>query len=411
VSGPSARRAPSAAPSGAGRPLHVVQVGYDDSVYSAGAASDTVTRQVAYQRVLEAAAPGSRLTLLSVTPRAEPRPFAEGAVTFVPVHAPRARHLLPRLHAALAELHRERPMDVVATQTVQEDGWVALAFGRRRGVPVVGQIHFDLFSPFARRELFGDSALGRARYALALRALHHFPALRVVGERLRAGLAARGYRGRVEVLPVPVTMGDSTLGAAAGQASVAPPPEHGGPVVLFVGRLVEAKNLDLWLRVAARVRASHPAARFHVVGDGPLREELARRAAVLGVAEVVSFLGAIPYRELAVHYRSAALLLLTSHYEGFGRVAVEAGRFGLPVVATRVTGVEDIVEPGVTGLLYEPDDLEGLAAGVTSLLDDDARRRRYGEQAARRVRASFDPTLLAQRWMGLLTDVALRHHR
>ena len=119
----------------------------------------------------------------------------------------------------------------------------------------------------------------------------------------------------------------------------------------------------------------------------------------------------MPYPTLPRHYRSAALLLLTSHYEGFGRVAVEAGRFGLPVIATRVTGLEDIVDPGVTGFLHAPDQVEALAASVVALLENDVRRRRLGAAAAQRVRANFDPTLLAQRWMGLLTDVARRDLR
>ena len=387
-----------------GRPIHVVQLGYDDSVFAPDAASDTVARQLAYARALDAQVPGSRLALLSVTTRAEPREFALEGMRFVPMHAPRARHLLPRLYQTLERLHAERPIDVVASQTVQEDGWVALAFGRRRGVPVVGQLHYDLFSPHAREEHFGGSAIGRARYTLSLRSLRRFPALRVVGERLRAELVARGYAGRVEVLPVPVTMDDAGAGPDRRGR------DGGGPVVLFVGRLVTSKNLDLWLEVASRVRARRPDARFEIVGDGPLRAALEERAAVLGLAGVVSFPGAIPYQGLAARYRSAALLLLTSHYEGFGRVAVEAGRFGLPVVATRVTGLEDIVEPGVTGELCAPDDADGLAASVTSLLDDDAARLRYGEAAARRVRAIYDPTLLAQRWMRLLTDVARRPH-
>ena len=104
---------------------------------------------------------------------------------------------------------------------------MALAFGRRRGVPVVGQLHYDLFSPHAREEHFGGSAIGRARYTLSLRSLRRFPALRVVGERLRAELVARGYAGRVEVLPVPVTMDDAGAGPDRRGR------DGGGPMRLF----------------------------------------------------------------------------------------------------------------------------------------------------------------------------------
>ena len=387
--------------SGAG--VHVVQLGYDDSVFAADASSDTLARHVAYGAILRELAPGSRATLLSVTGREDARAFQRDGVRFVPVHVPRLRQLLPRALAALGGLHREWPVGVVAAQSVQEDGWVALAFGRRQRVPVVGQMHFDLYSEHARRELFGASALGRLRYHASMAAIRRFTAMRVVGQRLRDRLVGSGYRGRVEVIPVPVTLNGAAASGADGSER-----DAARPLVLFVGRLIEAKNLAAWLEVALRVRARCPDARFHVVGDGPLLPELRARAAVLGLGDVVSFLGRVPYDALPAHYGSAALLLMTSHYEGFGRVAVEAGRFRLPVVAPRVTGLEDIVEPGVTGFLHEPGDLDGMAASVAALLDDEALRRRLGAGAARRMADHFDSVALSRRWMGMLIDVARR---
>ena len=387
--------------------LHVVQVGFDDSVFSTAAASDTAARQEGYGLALDELAPGSTLSLVSVTSSTAPhvRRFTRGNVSFVPAHVPRLRDLPRALYRTLVALDAERRIGVVAAQTVQEDGWVTLAFARRRGVPAVGQVHYDLFSPHARAELFGGSAYGRLRYRASLVALRRFDALRVVGERLRVRLQRDGYRGRLEVLPVPVTLGNDGGDLATGGTGDADA-RGDGPIVLFVGRAVPQKNLDAWLAVAALVRARVPTARFDVVGGGPELDRIRGAADVLGLGRSIRFFGSVPYEALPTRYRASAVLLVTSHYEGFGRVAVEAYRYGVPVVATAVTGLEDIVDDGATGFLHAPDDHAAMAESVVRLLTDEPMRRAMGRAGRQRTDALYDPAALGRRWMQLLVDTA-----
>jgi glycosyltransferase involved in cell wall biosynthesis len=139
------------------------------------------------------------------------------------------------------------------------------------------------------------------------------------------------------------------------------------PHVLFAGRLSEEKGIREFLEATDRLPRV-------VVGDGPLRDE---------VPETV---GMVPRHELGAYYERAAVVCVPSRREGYGVVAREAMAYGRPVVATRVGGLVDAVEDGVTGVLVEPGDAVGLRAALRRLLDDRALRERLGTAA--RVHAS-----------------------
>lgn len=369
--------------------MHIVQISYDDSVFAERAPSDTRARQTGYGDYLVRRRPGSRLTFLALTGRADAHAFSAGPVRFQPVAG---RGPLRWLRLFLTLLGLERP-DVIAAQTIFFDAWVALAAGGLRRVPVVGQIHFDLYAPEAQAENLGPGWAGRWRLAAGLRLMRRLRAVRVVGRRLKDRLLAEGRHSRIAVIPVPVTF-----------VPAAPAPAEAR--VLFVGRLAAQKNLAGWLAVAERVAAQVPAARFEWAGAGPLQDELWDLARQHGLQDRLTLLGAVPYADLPAVYGRAAVLLLTSHYEGFGRVLVEAGLAGVPAVAPRLTGVEDIIVDGETGYLHAPGDLAGLAGSVVELLGDPGRRAAMGAAAARRVRAVFDPQALGQAWIDQLIAAA-----
>lgn len=375
------------------RPQHIVQVGYDDSVFRADAPSDTTVRQLLYGRVLQEIRPGSRLSLLTFTANADAKRFERENVVFIPVLTPRCRDR-GRLYGALTALHRERPIDVVATQTIYEDAWIAKLFGKRYRIPTVEQVHFDIFSDEAIRAEMGGGIFGRARAALGLRLMRRSHAVRVVSRALEDGIRKRNLHWNVRNIPVPVTM-DAAEGAGAGRR------------VMFVGRLVAAKNVGDWMRVAAKVAAADGEAEFVVAGDGPLREEMESLANQMGIADRVRFAGAVPYDKLREMYRESAALLLTSRYEGFGRVVVEAALNGAPTVAARVAGTEDTIADGVTGFLHAQGDVDGMAASAVKLLKDNALRKRMGEAARDMMRERFAPERLAREWMGLLAETGL----
>jgi glycosyltransferase involved in cell wall biosynthesis len=191
--------------------------------------------------------------------------------------------------------------------------------------------------------------------------------------------------------------------AAAPPAAVSAPPDPGRPVVGLVGRLVPEKGVDVFLRAAALVSAVVPQARFLVVGDGPLRPDLEHRAAVLGLAGAVTFTG---YRSDAPRLLAGLdVLAVPSRSDGSPLVVCEAMAAGVPVVASRVGGLPDLVEDGGSGLLVRPGEAEDLARALVSLLLDPEAARRLGARG-RRLAAGRSHERLVDRMTQLYTDVA-----
>jgi glycosyltransferase involved in cell wall biosynthesis len=150
---------------------------------------------------------------------------------------------------------------------------------------------------------------------------------------------------------------------------------------VFVGRLTGQKALPVALDALERV----PEARLVLVGDGPERPALERRAALLDGR--VEFRGALPREEALRHLAGARALLLPSAWENLPHAAVEALAVGTPVVATAVGGVPEVVHDGENGLLVPPNDPEALAGAMRALLADDALRARLASAARQSVAA------------------------
>jgi glycosyltransferase involved in cell wall biosynthesis len=193
-------------------------------------------------------------------------------------------------------------------------------------------------------------------------------------------------------------------------AARAPDPE---PLLLTVGRLAPAKGFDLAVRVVALLRGrAGGAPRLVMVGEGPERERLEALARELGVAERVRFAGTLDHDALLPLYRRCWLLLAPSRVlangrrDGIPNVVVEAMAMGVPVVGTAATGIEEIVETGVTGWVVPPDDADALAAAVAQALDRPEALRALGGAARRRVAESFDQRANFERLYALMNGAA-----
>ena len=157
------------------------------------------------------------------------------------------------------------------------------------------------------------------------------------------------------------------------------------PTLLSVGDIKPRKGQHHSLAAFARVKKAFPQARYWIVGkyrDNEYYLNMERFIAENHLQDV-SFFGAVSDDELDQLYRRASLFVLTPQqeglsFEGFGLVYLEAGAYGLPVVATRSGGFPDAVKDGLTGLLAEPGDVEGGAAGVLRLAADPRPLARHG---------------------------------
>jgi glycosyltransferase involved in cell wall biosynthesis len=187
---------------------------------------------------------------------------------------------------------------------------------------------------------------------------------------------------RVQVVYNPLIADD--LAARAAEPVAHPWFAGPDPIVLAVGRLVEAKDYPTMLDALAQVRRS-AAARLVVLGEGPLRGELEARARALGLGDAVAFVGydKNPYR----YMKRARLLLQSSRAEGLPGTLVQSLACGTPVVATDCDhGPREVVREGVDGFLVPVGDAPALAARVVAVLDDSALRQRLGEAGAEGAR-------------------------
>lgn len=166
-----------------------------------------------------------------------------------------------------------------------------------------------------------------------------------------------------------------------------------GKRILFVGRLVEKKGCRFLIEALRRLSTSEPDQQLHVVGDGPLREELQRQASASGVKTV--FLGGQGLDVVRKEMQQARVLCVPSviaengDAEGFGMVFVEAQCMGLPVVSFASGGIVDAVEHGVTGLLAEERNIDELAHHLQTVLNDDDVWNRLALMGPARVAKHF----------------------
>jgi glycosyltransferase involved in cell wall biosynthesis len=175
------------------------------------------------------------------------------------------------------------------------------------------------------------------------------------------------------------------------------------PVIISVGRLVPDKDQETLISAFALMRQDHPDAELWLVGDGPLLPRLKRLARSLLPADKVQFLAG--REDLRPLLAQARLFALSSRKEAFPNVILEAMSMGLPVAATRVGGVPELVAPGETGLLAPPEDPPALAAAMSYLWGDAAAARAWGQAGRARVERDFSLAAMVRRYEEVLADL------
>ena len=161
-----------------------------------------------------------------------------------------------------------------------------------------------------------------------------------------------------------------------------------GKRLLFVGRLASVKGVAVLLRALATVRRAHPDATLTLIGDGDERAGLEAEAESLGLTGAVRFAGYRTQDEVIEELARSDLFVLPSFAEGVPVVLMEAMAARLPVLATRIAGIGELVEPGVSGALVAPGDQLALEEALGTLLSRDTRE--LGEAGRVRVVADYD---------------------
>ncbi len=180
---------------------------------------------------------------------------------------------------------------------------------------------------------------------------------------------------------------------------------NGEPIVIHVSNFRPVKRTPMAIEVFARVRRQAPA-RLLMVGDGPDLAEASRLAKALGVERDVDFLGV---QDQVVPLLSAAdVFLLPSAQESFGLAALEAMACEVPVVASRVGGLPEVIEDGVSGFLHPLDDLDGMARSTLRLLTDRALHARLAAAARETAHVRYSDTRIVPLYETCYSDTLTR---
>ena len=198
--------------------------------------------------------------------------------------------------------------------------------------------------------------------------------------------------------------GDGSLPERQGTTSV--------PKIVSVGRLVEKKGFPDLLRICAVLRDRGVAFTCDIIGGGPLETELRKQCTELRLTGRVEFHGAQPQTFVRAKLAEARVFVLAAREEGDGgsdnlpTVIMEAMQAGLPVVSTRLAGIPEMIDDGVSGRLLDAGNIEVLSAAVKSYLEDEAISREHGSIGRVRVRERFDVKNSARELARLLVEKA-----
>jgi len=282
----------------------------------------------------------------------------------------------------------ERP-DVVHAHWIVPGGMVALVLKRLYGVPYVLTVHgadaYALRGPF-----FGW---------LKRRVTREAHTVSPVSRDIASSLGPLRDQA-ADVVPMGVEVDSFELGFA--QRSPVP------GRFLFVGRLAEKKGVDVLIRALAGV----PEATLVVVGDGPERPSLEALARNEGVEPRVRFLGKLGRSGVMEELRLAHALVIPSKVarggdqEGTPVVMAEGMAAGVPIVASRLGGLPEYIESGVTGLLVEPGSVAGLSDALRQAMADPKALRSYAERARESVRGTLDMPIIGRRYREFLQAAA-----
>jgi glycosyltransferase involved in cell wall biosynthesis len=296
----------------------------------------------------------------------------------------------------LAEILKGEAFDIIQTHTSVAGALGRVAARMYSHAPVVHMLHAFAGHPYR-------SGPFRVAARQVERRLDRFTDWYIAGSQamIRSGVKQRIFTAdKVKLISNGIdltpfrTAEVMSQGAASGSTSGALPDDD-AMTVGFLGRLEEQKGAPYLIQAAAIVKRQNPRIRFVLAGDGKLRSQLEKLTAELHVEDVVTFAG---WQSDTVGFlRHIDVMAMPSLWEAFGLSAAEAMAIEKPVIASRVDGLPEVVEDGVTGILVPPAEPEPLARAILQLAADPQRRRAMGVQGRNRVEALFSLDSMIER--------------
>ncbi len=308
----------------------------------------------------------------------------------LPVHK-KSLFSIWRQVGVLAELLKKENIDLVHARS-RVPAWIAFFACRKAGIPMVTTCH-GVYSTHGFSRI-----MGWGKYVIVIS--------HAVSRHMKENFNVPHHR--IRLIHRGVNLSEFGLEASGPAAPAAPAPSE--KIIGIVGRVTPIKGHRVMLKAMARVARVYPDAKLWVVGDSPrprYMDELKLMVRKLELQKNVEFLGT--RQDIPELMRRMSLLAAPAvGEEAFGRVLIEAGACGVPVIASRIGGIVDVVRSGTDGILVPAGDASALAENIISVLKEPEYGRRLAESLRRRVRDEFSDKTMFEKTIGVYRETLER---
>jgi glycosyltransferase involved in cell wall biosynthesis len=276
-------------------------------------------------------------------------------------------------------------LDIIHSHQPFSLGWEATKFGRKLGIPVVLTYHIK-YTDYYHYVIFLPKKISQRiiRY-IVNRNCRKCDAVIAPSSAIKKLLFDDGIKKSVHIIPSGINI-DQFAKDMGTRANVRSKYDVKDNEILLItaSRVVPEKNIDFLVRSFAIIRRTRKDVKLMIVGEGSFRDELEKLVGELGIGESVIFTGLLDKDGMIAHYQASDIFVFASLTETQGLVAVEAMAAGLPVVAVKASGIEDMIKSGQDGILTDNTE-ENFAANAVKLIEDGELRKKMS--AAARVNA------------------------
>jgi teichuronic acid biosynthesis glycosyltransferase TuaC len=272
------------------------------------------------------------------------------------------------------QIYKEFPFDIIHAHVAMPDGYAAVKLKEQYEVPVVVTIHGqDLQVTIKSNE--------KCRESLNF-VFERTDKLILVSTKLKRLMPTDQHNKKISVIGNGVP--ESKI--FAGRKHVKPNYRKGSTITLLsVSNLINTKGIDLNIRAVRQLVNKYSNLLYVIVGEGDQRPILENMVSDLGLTEHVVFTGRLPHQEVLDRMADANIFCLPSWNEAFGVVYIEAMAQGVPVIACKGEGIEDVIEHGVNGMLIEPHDVASITKTIDYLLNNPEKAKEIGQRGSESV--------------------------
>jgi glycosyltransferase involved in cell wall biosynthesis len=284
---------------------------------------------------------------------------------------------------------QKNKFDLVVCQDPFLTGLAGLLAKKKLKTKLIVGLHGDFIgnSNWLRERKYNFILLGLAKYVLK-----KADTIRVVSKGIKNKLVARNFDGqKIKVIPTPLDVAKfsgfdpETLESLKIKYKTA-----GEQILLFVGRFETEKNLPWLIDSFAKMSESNKKLRLLMIGAGREENKIKEKINNLGLSEKIFLLGEMSHSDLSVYHYLADIFVLPSLSESFGKVLLEAGSCGLPVVASQTTGATGLVRAGKTGFLFAINNFEDFQSKIFQILSNQELQNQLSVNSRKYVLENFD---------------------